>query len=185
MAEKRSSKSRGRAGRKRTAHSAEPKAQPRPYQIAGAPDRFEAVCEALAQGNTRKAAARRAGVGRATLYRWLEVESLRDTIKKAEADAEFEMVTAVRAAAQDTRTWQAAAWWLERKMPDVWGKRDRLAVTVDWREEAKREGYDPEHIITELERQFAAAMVAAPVGAGGDGGGVAAGASPDASADAA
>lgn len=181
MAEKR--KTRGaKAGR---GGATKAQAAPRRYQVDGAPDRFESVCEALAAGNTRKAAARLAGVGRATLYRWLEVESLRDTIKKAEADAELEMVAAVRRAAHDARNWTAAAWWLERKMPDEWGKRDRLDLTMSWREQAKREGYDPDHIISELERQFVAAMVAAPVGAGGDDGSLGAGADASAGADAA
>jgi transposase-like protein len=172
MAEKRKT---GGAKAKRGG-AAKAQAVPRRYQVDGAPDRFEAVCEALAAGNTRKAAARLAGVGRSTLYEWLQVRSLADTVKRAEADAELEMVAAVRRAAQDARTWTAAAWWLERKMPDTWGKRDRLAVTVDWREQAKQDGYDPERIISELERQFIAAMAAAPVGASGDGRSVDAGA---------
>lgn len=179
MAEKRKS-----GGTKR-GEARKAQAAPRRYQVEGAPDHFEAVCEALAAGNTRKAAARLAGVGRATLYRWLEVEALRDTIKKAEADAELEMVAAVRRAAHDARNWTAAAWWLERKMPDTWGKRDRLAVTVDWREQARQDGYDPERIISELERQFFAAIVAQGVDAGGDDGSLGAGAGASAGADAA
>lgn len=180
MAEKRKTGAKGKQGGATKAQAA-----PRRYQVEGAPDRFEAVCEALAAGNTRRAACRFAGVHHSTLYDWLKLPTLADTVKRAEADAEFEMVAAVRRAAHDTRTWTAAAWWLERKMPDTWGKRDRLDLTMSWREQAKREGYDPDHIISELERQFIAAMVAAPVGAGGNDGSLGAGAGSSAGADAA
>jgi hypothetical protein len=180
MAEKRKT---GGAKAKRGG-AAKAQAVPRRYQVDGAPDRFEAVCEALAAGNRRVPSCRLAGIARSTFYEWLRNPALSDTIKRAEADAEIEMIARVRAGA--SRSWIAAAWYLERAYPQRWGKRDRLAVTVDWREQAKQDGYDPERIISELERQFADAIMAAQsVGAGGDGGGMGAGAGESASADAA
>jgi hypothetical protein len=44
-----------------------------------------------------------------------------DDVKAAEADAELAMVQRVRTAADDS--WQAAAWWLERKMKQDWSAR--------------------------------------------------------------
>jgi len=50
-------------------------------------------------------------------------------VKKAEAEAEAAMVHLICAAAPDT--WQAAAWWLERKNPKEWGKVNRTHLSAD------------------------------------------------------
>jgi transposase len=56
------------------------------------------------------------------LYRcwrfWLDV-------KKAEGEAESTALSQIAKAARDG-SWQAAAWTLERKNPDRWGRRDRV-----------------------------------------------------------
>jgi transposase-like protein len=88
------------------------------------PKNFQAVLEALRGGNTRTAAAHAAGVDRSTIYEWLKNPTLSDAIKRAESDAEVEMVAVVRRASK--KTWTAAAWWLERKKPKNWGKRDKI-----------------------------------------------------------
>lgn len=87
------------------------------------PKNFDAVLEALRRGNNRRAAAHVAGIAKSTLYDWLKEPTLSDAIKKAESDAEAEMVEIVRRAAK--KTWTAAAWWLERKNPRQWGKREQ------------------------------------------------------------
>ena len=46
-------------------------------------------------------------------------------IKKAEAEAEAAAVLHIKQAAQDG-TWQAAAWYLERKHKDRWGKSEKV-----------------------------------------------------------
>jgi transposase len=89
------------------------------------------VCEALSAGNTRSAAAEYAGIGETTFYRWMseddpEHREFREAVKKAEAIAEVRNVAIISKAAQDT--WQAAAWWLERRKPADWGRRDRVSV---------------------------------------------------------
>ena len=83
---------------------------------------------------------------RARSGRFLEFS---ESVKKAEADAAIRNATLVQKAAmgvdvleKTTRTmpngsivvtekksqpqWQAAAWWLERKFPDEWGRRERI-----------------------------------------------------------
>lgn len=94
-------------------------------------------------------------------------------IKRAEADAELEAIERVRGIGfggvvigrrivtqrngdviEDVTyshpQWQAFAWYLERKYPDRWGRRDRVDVTV--RKEAERIagefGVDVDEIIT-------------------------------------
>lgn len=53
-----------------------------------------------------------------------------ETVKEAEATAELAMVGVIRKAATGSEdvapTWQAAAWWLERKMPTKWGRKQRI-----------------------------------------------------------
>jgi hypothetical protein len=43
-----------------------------------------------------------------------------ESVKKAEAQAIARNVAVIQTAAKDS--WQAAAWWLERKHPHEWGK---------------------------------------------------------------
>jgi hypothetical protein len=63
------------------------------------------------------------------------------------------MVGQIAKAANDG-TWQAAAWWLERRRPDDYSRRDRVDVTV--RQEAQKlaaqMGIDAAELIAEAER---------------------------------
>jgi hypothetical protein len=53
---------------------------------------------------------------------WIDrFEDFRDAIQKAEADAEIRNVAIIQKAA--SATWQAAAWWLERKRKGDWAQR--------------------------------------------------------------
>lgn len=83
------------------------------------------ICDALRAGNTRTAAAGCAGISRATFYRFLTDETFKTAIEKAEDEAEAAMVDQIGKAA-DSGTWTAAAWWLERRRYQDWGRRDRL-----------------------------------------------------------
>lgn len=49
-------------------------------------------------------------------------------LEKAQAEAEVEMLTRIRIAAKAPNHWQAAAWMLERKNPDRWGRRERVQM---------------------------------------------------------
>src|SRR5918992_5460337 len=88
---------------------------------------IERICYMIAAGNYNHVAARAAGIAEGTSYRWLqEGESAQsgikrefyEAVKKAEAQAETRNVAIIEAAAQ--QSWQAAAWWLERKHYDRW-----------------------------------------------------------------
>ena len=109
------------------------------------------IVQAIVGGNDITVAAAYAGIGKTTFYEWLErgrKEAARlaassrakpkdsetpfaefaDAIQKAQADAETRNVALIAKAAQEG-TWTAAAWWLERKHPDRWGRKDRHEVT--------------------------------------------------------
>ena len=120
----------------------------------------DTIVRALASGCYRATAAEHAGVGTSTFYRWLEqgeadLENDKRTtkcaelvvaIRKAEADAEVAAAALIRNAAP--KNWQAAAWLLERKHPERWGRRDAVKV-----EHSGRIGHDVTGMSTEeLER---------------------------------
>ena len=107
------------------------------------PERQHRIVTAIAAGNSRDTAAAYAGVSSKTLFEWLKrgreshsgvYYEFAKAIEKADADAEVVAVGVIRTAMHDQ--WQAAAWWLERKRPNEWGKRDpevvvQVGVRVD------------------------------------------------------
>ena len=61
-----------------------------------------------------------------------------DSIKRAEAAGVAAMLSVIRAAT--AKSWQAAAWWLERRYPRAWGKVETLNVEARRRAEAEAAG---------------------------------------------
>lgn len=99
------------------------------------PERHKVICDAIADGATREVAAAAAGVGESTLYQWLKkgrdglepYVEFAEAIEKADAEGELSNIRTIKSASAST--WQAAAWLLERKHPERWGRRDRMDVT--------------------------------------------------------
>ena len=97
------------------------------------------IVKAIAAGAYAIVAAKAAGVSETTYYRWLEQGSKPDaspafrafweSVKEAEAAAEIANVALIRQAAQ-AGTWQAAAWYLERKHSDRWGRTSKLQAEL-------------------------------------------------------
>ena len=100
---------------------------------------IEQVSLIIRQGNYAQTACEMVGIGTTTYYRWLETaekdnapkiyREFRDAIKRAEAQAEVRSVTRIMQAA-DEGTWQASAWYLERKHPTKWGRNDKLRQEI-------------------------------------------------------
>lgn len=72
------------------------------------------------------------GVHKFTFYRWLAnpdtkvKRALCDQLKKAESEYKRQLLTTIRSAAlEKTQHWTAAAWLLERKYPQEFGKAER------------------------------------------------------------
>lgn len=125
------------------------------------PQREAAILASLRAGNTRAAAAAFAEIGRRTFYLWLEDDAFREACEKAEADAETRFLEQVAKAAIDG-TWQAAAWWLERRRSADYARHDKVDVNIDVRREAERiaatlDGVSAEQLIAEAERIVAEA----------------------------
>ena len=111
-------------------------------------ERVTALLTALRGGNYFEHACAYANIAPSTAYRWIErgeTEQSRlaqgldpdpqetvylelcNAIQKARADAIVANVTIVQQAARNG-TWQAAAWWLERSMPNQYGRRLQAEV---------------------------------------------------------
>jgi transposase len=111
------------------------------------PDLVEAICRHLRIGAYRKDAVKAAGVGLSTFYYWIErggkerrhIDSGRkarkregaylaalECIEKAEAESCLSDLAVITKASMDG-AWQAAAWKLERRNPEQWG-RQRLDI---------------------------------------------------------
>jgi transposase len=115
--------------------------------------------KALRLGSTRERAAAYAGIHRATFYRSMHADAtLRDAVEKAEADFVVSNLQGIDEAAQGGH-WQARAWKLERRFPDEFGRRDRIHLTVEAKQEIERiasqEGIEPDAAIAEWERMLA------------------------------
>jgi hypothetical protein len=80
------------------------------------------ILEALRGGNTRRASCAAGGIDQTTFGNWLkEYSDFSHAVEKAEGEAELRNLAVVQDAISST--WQAAAWWLERKHKAEWSKR--------------------------------------------------------------
>lgn len=92
--------------------------------------------EMLRAGNYANTVCAALGIAEQTWYRWLKEagepkatavkQEFSEAIKRATAEAEVAYVNVIQEARE--KNWQAAGWWLERKMPEKWGRRDKLKV---------------------------------------------------------
>ena len=95
------------------------------------PETQKSICDAIRAGNYQDVAAQYAGITAATFYNWMvkgeagkkSYLEFFDAVKKAQADAEVRNVAIIGQAAQ--KTWQAAAWLLERRNPDRWANKEK------------------------------------------------------------
>ena len=94
---------------------------------AGRPTKYspqvvQRLTDALRGGNTRRASCAVADVSQDSLALWLRIyPEFAEAVEKAEGKAEAKMVSIIRDASETT--WQAAAWWLERKHKQEWSSR--------------------------------------------------------------
>jgi hypothetical protein len=106
----------------------------RPYTLSE--DARARLLDALRLGTPREFAARAAGVGWSSLKKWLATarkpnasayfRALLADVERAEAECVARNVGLVNTAA--ATTWQAAAWWLERRHPRHFARQDTTVV---------------------------------------------------------
>ncbi len=94
-------------------------------------DRRAAILKNLETGVSREVASRASGVDPETLRRWIRkgedaakglYHQFATDVIKAESVAVVDMVQVIHDASQ-RGDWRAAAWWLERRRPADWGRR--------------------------------------------------------------
>lgn len=139
------------------------------------------ICAAIREGQTRKVAAELAGVSWSSLKNWVargrepgadaKYVAFLAAVQKADAEAEAVMVETVRTHA--VTTWQAAAWWLERRRQKTYVVRKErpldhgLIGSPEWQRMSpakKREMLDRARAkFAEVEAEVAAELAATPV----------------------
>lgn len=105
-------------------------------------EKIEQIFKAIAAGNTQAVAAKINGISESTFYYWKKrgeqaksgiYRKFYEEMERAEALAEARRVQVIQQAMEgkgafDAADWKAAAWYLERRYPEKWGRR---VVTAD------------------------------------------------------
>ena len=127
---------------------AEPAKIGRPTKLTE--ERANRIISMIAAGSYAHVAAKANGIAESTFYDWMSrgqkadrdddgnlLDPDRDSVfaefservKEAEATAEIRNLALIQTAAGNG-TWQAAAWYLERKYADRWGRKDHIRSEV-------------------------------------------------------
>ena len=102
------------------------------------PELQQKIVDAIRMGNYIETAAAFSGISKDTLYRWLrqgreakrgKFRNFSDAVEKALAESEMRDVAVIATAAKEN--WQAAAWRLERKFPERWGRRQKVDAQLE------------------------------------------------------
>lgn len=89
---------------------------------------IEKVCKYVSLGLTNEKAARCAGLSEDTFYDWMKKKpEFSEALKKAKNEGEAANLAIIHRA--KAKTWQAAAWLLERQNPEEYGVRQRMELT--------------------------------------------------------
>ena len=103
------------------------------------PQTTKDICKYLSAGNNIQDSCALAGIHKDTFYEWLKDPSktdFSDSIKKAELQCKARNIAIIQNAGP--KTWQAAAWWLERRYKDEFSLRSEIT------------GRDGEPLVTKL-----------------------------------
>ena len=105
---------------------------------------IEAICTLVSQGLPLELCTNQLGIAENSLYRWLryaketEIESSQEYklmvgIKRARSTAVLKRIKNIQKISEreDSNSWQASAWLLERSYPEHFAKRPDIQVTVN------------------------------------------------------
>lgn len=94
---------------------------------------IEKIADLIVAGKSIATAANLAGISESTIYRWLALgkkknsekiyKDLVERVYEACEFSEFEALQVLRQASMEGSNWRAAAWILERRHPEKYGKR--------------------------------------------------------------
>lgn len=115
------------------------------------PERQARLCQAIELGATYVHACNYAGISYETFRRWQrENPAFHDAIKMAEGKATVGWLSQIEKAASEGN-WTAAAWKLERRYPNDYGRRDGSKTVQDDQEGKEREALDAEHVMRKIQ----------------------------------
>lgn len=104
------------------------------------PDRIEKILDFLRSGNTRGTSARASGISPDTFSIWMaKYSDFSEAVKTAEQEAVTKYLAHIEQAAIKG-SWQAAAWVLERRHYQEWGRKDRIEIIQSVRQLATDAG---------------------------------------------
>ncbi|MHA2062960.1 MAG: helix-turn-helix domain-containing protein [Candidatus Thorarchaeota archaeon] len=125
------------------------------------------VVKFLEEGNYDTVAAQAAGISRPTFYRYIRrgkaeksgiYYDFYEAVESAKARGEVNLLKTIKTASQ--RTWQAAAWMLERSRPQRWALHKAKDSAVQyWKKEIlqllKDKSITPDEVVNELGEDLA------------------------------
>lgn len=87
------------------------------------------IAECLRLGMSYPQTCDACGISQTQFRNWRKhFRDFQDLIRRAEAEAVKLNLAVIQAAAASGKSWQAAAWFLERKHPEQWGKTETLSI---------------------------------------------------------
>lgn len=97
------------------------------------------ICENLRRGNYITTACRASGISTGTYYNWKKrgekgeepFKTFLERTDKAESEGELACMEVIYNSATEQGNWLSAAWILERKYPQRFGKREQMALQTD------------------------------------------------------
>lgn len=93
------------------------------------PEIEAAIAECLRLGMTIPQTCDACGVSQTQFRNWRKhYRDFQELVRRAEAEAVKLNLAVIQAAAASGRSWQAAAWFLERKHPEQWAKTETLSI---------------------------------------------------------
>lgn len=134
---------------------------------------IEQVANLMRAGNYAETAAAFAGIAKSTLFQWLRdgardsaagkhtmLAQFSDSVKRAEAQAEASALSRIRLSAE--KSWQADAWFLERRFSNRYAMHSKVQAEITGKEGGPIEHrYDFSHLSDEeVQRELETAAVA-------------------------
>ena len=93
------------------------------------PELEAAIAECLRLGMSYPQLCDACGISQTQFRQWRKhYRDFQQLVRRAEAEAVKLNLAVIQAAAASGKSWQAAAWFLERKHPEQWGKTETLTV---------------------------------------------------------
>lgn len=87
------------------------------------------ICDLIKKGLSNKDAVICMGISESTFYQWqIEKPEFSESLKKAEMERKLFLITKIFDASN--KSWQAAAWYLERTCPDEFGRQEKIKDVI-------------------------------------------------------